>query len=229
MTKYIKKYWAILTSIILLVVTIYSINYAIDLSKDYKNFKHQYINEKQNYVFLGDSITNYYDLDEYYDYKYIVNSGIGGDQTTDILKQMKERVYDYNPTKVILLIGINDMASGRSNEKILRNIESIVLKIKKNRPYAKIYVESVYPLSKKPDSHPYREIGNKKIQSLNKNIKDMCIKHNLTYINVYDSLTDEKGYLKDKYTEDGLHLNGLGYHKVTKVLNKYVNERIYNN
>lgn len=229
MTKYFKKYFLPLIAIILFISLIFVSNYAMDLSKDYKSFKKQYITEKQNYVFLGDSITNFYDLSEYYDYKYLVNSGIGGDQTTDILKDMKRRVYDYNPTKVILLIGINDMSTGRSNDKIARNIESIVLKIKRNRPYAKIYIESVYPLAKDVDYRSYRKIGNTKIQVLNKKIKDICIKNNITYINVYDSLIDKKGYLKSKYTEDGLHLNGLGYHKVTKVLNKYIKERVYNN
>ena len=46
----------------------------------------------------------------------------------------------------------------------------------------------------------------------------------MTYINVFKHLTDEQGNLAIKYTKDGLHLNDLGYLKVTTVLTPYVEE-----
>ena len=65
--------------------------------------------EIQNIVFLGDSITNRYDLEKYFSDINIVNSGKEGNKATDILASMKERVYDYNPSKLFLLIGTNDL------------------------------------------------------------------------------------------------------------------------
>ena len=55
-----------------------------------------------NYLFLGDSITEYYDLDKYYPDLPVVNSGIAGDTTEDILNDMEGRVYQYNPSKIFL-------------------------------------------------------------------------------------------------------------------------------
>lgn len=226
MEKNIKEYIFIGISIVLFIILIFVINYSLDLNKDYKKIENQFIKEKQNYVFLGDSITYGYPLDEFYDKYYVVNSGINGNKTTDILKNLDERLYRYNPTKVFLLIGINDMAAQEKNKTILKNIENIIVKIQKKRPYTKIYVESVYPLGKKPDSKSMQKVKNDKIIELNKGIKKICNKHNLTYINVHDGLVDEDGYMKKKYSEDGVHPNGLGYYKVTTILKKYVKEKI---
>ena len=67
--------------------------------------------KSQNYLFLGDSITEFYHLEDYYDEKlYVVNSGISGNSTYNILDDMYNRVYKYNPTKVFLLIGTNDLS-----------------------------------------------------------------------------------------------------------------------
>ena len=100
-----------------------------------------------NYLFLGDSITDYYDLDKYYEGLPVINSGVSGNTTEDILNDMKARVYDYNPSKVFLLIGTNDLIHDSSVDDIASNIEKIVNEINSNKPQAEIYVESVYPVN----------------------------------------------------------------------------------
>ena len=72
-----------------------------------------------NYLFLGDSITDFYDLDKYYEGLPVVNSGISGNTTEDILNDMKNRVYNYNPSKVFLLIGTNDLIHDISVDEIV--------------------------------------------------------------------------------------------------------------
>ena len=57
MFVYLKKYGFITIGLLLLIILIIVINYTNDLSKDYKALQNQFIREKQNYVFLGDSIT----------------------------------------------------------------------------------------------------------------------------------------------------------------------------
>ena len=182
-----------------------------------------------NVVFVGDSITNQYALDEFYENIHIVNSGINGNQTSDILSQMNERIYQYNPSKVILLIGTNDLANNKSNEEILNNIRKIIIQIKENRPYAKIYVQSIYPINetiqKEADNlKDYKT--NKRISEVNKKLKEICKEEKVTYIDTYSALLDENKELKRTYTEDGLHLTTLGYIKVTNVLMPYIKDEI---
>ena len=79
-----------------------------------------------NTVFLGDSITDFYNVNRYFNEYNIVNSGISGNTTKDILNDLDNRVYRYNPSKVVLLIGINDFLNeDDSVETVVNDIEEI--------------------------------------------------------------------------------------------------------
>lgn len=175
-----------------------------------------------NYLFLGDSITDYYDLDKYYADMPTVNSGVGGNTTEDILDDMKERAYQYNPSKVFLLIGTNDIQHKTSNEDIIDNIEKIIEEIKEKRPKAEIYLESIYPVNYGilPKLVGIRK--NEEIKKINDELKKYCKKNNCTYIDMYDLLTDDDGNFSKDYTDDGLHPNDDGYEVITKELKKYL-------
>lgn len=186
---------------------------------DYKN---------ENIVFLGDSITDFYNMDIYYKNLPVVNSGTSGFRTTDILEHLYDYVYIYNPTKVFLLIGTNDIAfTDITNEDLVKNIAKIISEIKKNRAHSQIYVESIYPVNRNTNNDivDAEMVGNRKnerIQEINKEIKDLCKEKNIKYINMYDKLTDENGDLNLKYTVDGLHISDEGYKIITKVIMKYI-------
>ena len=172
----------------------------------------------ENVVFLGDSITNYYDLDKYYPDNNVVNSGISGNVADDILSDMYNRVYKYNPSKVFLLIGTNQIPIGDSDDRILDGIKHIIDDIRENRPYAKIYIESIYPVNKKINEIKVKNRENRRIVKLNKRIKQLSKdKDYVEYINVYDRLLDGD-VLNEDYSYDGLHLNDKGYEVVTDVL-----------
>lgn len=175
-----------------------------------------------NYLFLGDSITDFYDLDKYYDGLPVVNSGISGNTTEDILDDMKNRVYDYNPSKVFLLIGTNDLIHDISVDDITSNIEKIISEIKDNKPQVEIYVESIYPVNDNLDEDMVSNRNNDDIMKINEKIKKYCDDNNYTYINMYDKLLDDDGNFSEEYTDDGLHPNENGYEIITKELKKYL-------
>lgn len=175
-----------------------------------------------NYLFLGDSITDFYDLDKYYDGLPVVNSGISGNTTEDILDDMKNRVYDYNPSKVFLLIGTNDLIHDISVDDITSNIEKIISEIKDNKPQVEIYVESIYPVNDNLDEDMVSNRNNDDIMKINEKIKKYCDDNNYTYINMYDKLLDDDGNFIEEYTDDGLHPNENGYEIITKELKKYL-------
>lgn len=181
-----------------------------------------------NFVFLGDSITYYYPIEELYDNLPVINSGVSGYTTVDILDNIDDMVSIYNPTKVILLIGTNDIKQGRDNKEIANNIKKIVNKILEKRPNTKIYIESVYPINDTDDEKINHDSvstrTNKTIKDLNKKIKKYCKDNNYTYINMYDELTDKDGNLDLKYTKEGLHISDTGYLKITKVMYRVLGE-----
>lgn len=176
-------------------------------------------------LFLGDSLTSRYDLNKYYKNYNVVNSGIGGNLTSDILENLDTRVFKYNPDKVFILVGTNDIEfSSLTNEEIKNNIDQIVIKIKDNNKSTKIYIQSVYPVNKNVNKEIVGKRTNKRIKDLNKRIEKICEDNTkCTYINMYDKL-EVNNKLFRPLTVDGLHLNRFGYRYITKKLKKYINE-----
>ena len=220
------KYYLTVIVIMFIIIIIMLI---LLLSKDNTNFTNPYevkFDANDNFLFLGDSITELYPLEEYYDNLPVVNSGISGNKTTDILNDMKTRVYQYNPTKVFLLIGTNDLNSTYEDivDVTFDNIKEIINEIKENRSDATIYVESVYPVNSVIENNVVTNRTNKRVKELNKKLSNYCDEESCEYINLYDDLIDEEGNLKTEYTEDGLHLNSLGYVVITRELLPYLNE-----
>ena len=175
-----------------------------------------------NYLFLGDSITDFYDLDKYYKDLPVVNSGISGNTTDDILNNMKKRAYQYNPSKVFLLIGTNDLTRDKSNEEIVEGVEKIIEGIKENRPKAEIYLESIYPVNYSLSPKMVNVRKNDDIKEINEKLEDYCEDNDITYIDMYDLLKDDDDNFDSIYTNDGLHPNDEGYETITKKLKKYI-------
>ena len=187
---------------------------------EYKNkdctITHEVVNP--NYVFLGDSITESYDLEKYYKKLPTVNSGIMGHVTKDILNDLEDRVYKYNPSKVILLIGINDLLYENHDDQISKDIDEITGKIHKELPDCEIYIQSIYPMNN--DWYVYA--SKEEITKVNNEIKKICKENNFKYLDVYSVLIDDNYQFDKKYTNDGLHPNEEGY----KVITKYIKEEI---
>lgn len=185
----------------------------------------RYTYNKESIVFLGDSITSRYDLNKYFPNYNVYNSGIAGNMTKDILENMENRVFAYNPTKVFILIGTNDLVySGLDNDGIKNNIEEIINKIYEKNSNTKIYLESIYPVNNSINKEIVETRTNENIKDLNNKIEKICNNNKCTYINMYDNLTDKNGNMKRIYTVDGLHLNKIGYKVVASKLTKYLNE-----
>lgn len=174
-------------------------------------------------IYLGDSITEYYDFNRYYNYP-IVKSGISGYKTDDILNNLDSMVFNYNPKKIFLLIGTNDLVK-KDPDYIIDNIKKIVEKIKEKKPNAKMYIESVYPVNNTDNekiSHKMvKNRNNEDIKKINEGIKSYCEQENITYIDMYKVLADEEGNLKLEYTIEGLHMSDEAYEVISKELKKY--------
>jgi len=92
-------------------------------------------------VALGDSITQGFPYSTRESWVYyaareldldIVNQGICGNLTRDMLARFKEDVVDYRPTHVILLGGTNDAFMGCSVDEVSANITSMIDMADKN-------------------------------------------------------------------------------------------------
>ena len=158
-------------------------------------------------VFLGDSLTEGYDLEAYYPEYHAVNRGIGGDNTFGLEKRLKVSAYDINPKMVMMLIGVNNL------DTMLNNYENIVVSLKENLPSSDITLLSLTSMTKEWGRN------NEKAQKKNTKIKEYADKYNLRYLDLYNALLDKTtNELKLEYTTDGGHFTAQGYDVITSVI-----------
>ena len=170
-------------------------------------------------VFLGDSITEGGAWNELFDNNNILNRGIGGDTTEGVLNRLDE-VIRHQPTKLFLMIGTNDIGFGIDTESIANNYEEILQIIIRDSAKTEIFVQSVLPVNLSATSFlPHNNTG---VLELNNQIKSLCEKLNLSYINLHEHFSDTNGNLKPELTNDGLHLLGSGYILWKELIAKHI-------
>lgn len=175
-----------------------------------------------NYVFIGDYHTEGLEFDNFY--KPYVKISNDSYTTVDILDDLREHIYVYNPTHVFIELGSNDLVDENSISELVNNLKRIVRGIQNNRSLATIYVESLYPVNDTVDDFN-SDISIELIKKANIEIKSMCKDLDINYIDMYEELVEDD-LLKKEYTDDGIKLNSDGYKKVFKVINRYIeNER----
>lgn len=180
--------------------------------------------EKNQIVFVGDSITDYCDLEEFYPTLKAYNRGISADTTDGLLNRMDESIFDLEPKLVVLLMGINDLLGDdmRSEEEIASNMDKILTEIQTKSPNTKIILQAPYPVSAKS---AYGRVANAngKVKKLSAMYEAIANAKGITYVDLYDNLIDPKTKEFDlDYTDDGLHPNDKGYEVISAVLNPVI-------
>ncbi len=156
---------------------------------------------------LGDSLTDGYDLKQYYPQFNMVNRGIGGDTTYGLQKRLKVSAYDAHPKVVTMLIGANNFKT------MLNNYEEIVVDLRENLPNSQLVLLSLTPMCKEWGKN--NEIAKKN----NVEIKKYAEKYNCSYVDLYNPLLDpETNQLREEWTTDGGHFTPAGYQVITDIL-----------
>jgi len=176
---------------------------------------------KNEIIFLGNSITEGGNWKELFPDINVVNRGISGDVTDGILNRLDE-VTSSQPKKIFLMIGTNDLARGRSVQYVSDYCRKIIEKILRKSPNTELYIQSVLPINPNIGE---RFTGHKskknEILAVNKKLKAMSIELKIKYIDLHGPFSNSKGFLKSKYTHDGLHISEAGYGKWKSLIQKY--------
>lgn len=169
--------------------------------------------DEQRVVFMGDSITDGWKLEEYFPGKPYINRGISGQTTPQMLIRMRPDVIAHRPKVVVILAGTNDIAGNTGPmtvEMIQDNYASMAELAKTNG--IRVVFSSVLPVH---DYNPQRQITKgrppEKILQLNTWLKEYCAKNGHVYLDYFSKMLDDKGFLKAELANDGLHPNAEGY------------------
>lgn len=162
-------------------------------------------------VFLGNSITEAGPWSEVLPGINVINRGISGDNSWGVLNRLNQ-VIATKPSKIFLLIGVNDLKRGVPVEYVVKNYDRIAAAIKATLPKTKLHLQSVLPVHEPMLANIYAKISNEKIKQLNEGLKQVAAKYNMPFIDLYNEVfVDEKGQMRRDYTTDGLHCKPAGY------------------
>ena len=164
---------------------------------------------KNQIVFIGDSITDGYKLDNYYADLDLAtyNRGINGDTSSGVLARLQTSLIDLAPSKVVLMIGINDIGLGRTNDEIIANYTAILSNIKQNLPTTKVFCMSVLPVGTQLLDY----ISNEQVVDLNSKISQLAAQRDCQFVDIYSDFVTQDGLINPEYTIDGIHPNAVGY------------------
>ena len=177
----------------------------------------EYAHKTVDAVFLGDSLTDGYDVKSYYPEYTVLNRGIGGDTTIWLEKRLDVSLYSVKTKVAIMLIGANNM------ETMFENYQRILQSFKENVPKTKIILLSLTSMGgewgKKNQLAAYNNVK----------IKKLAEQYGFEFVDLYSALLNlEDGEIFDEYTTDGGHLTPKGYEVLTNcikpVLQKLVDE-----
>lgn len=167
------------------------------------------VKSKQDYVFLGNSITAGTDWAKLLNLPQAKNRGISGDITFGVLERLQD-VIDGKPKKVFILIGINDISRNIPDSVILSNYKKIVSRIRKGSKKTQIYFNTLLPVNASFEKFKNHYGKDEHIFYLNDEIRKFTAK-NVTVIDLYTQFLDKDNHLKAELTKDGLHLIPAGY------------------
>lgn len=215
---------------VVLVATLFTLNvvflWYLYFYIDYKRISFSIANssaEPGHVVFVGDSITDSCDLDEYYPTLDAYNRGIAGSTSYDVWRHLDRAVYQLQPSVVVLLVGTNDYQRYYSsdNDAILARYRQILEGIHTNSPDTKVLVQSVYPIGE-GKYHKHYRYGHDYVVPLNAGLADLAAEYGYTYADVYSQLVGADGEQIADYFIDGLHPNDAGYRVISAYLLPYI-------
>ena len=180
------------------------------------DFFHHYPVNQGDIVFLGDSITDGGCWDELFPGLPIKNRGINGDTTTGVLNRIGD-VLAYKPAAIFILIGTNDLPwfQYRHDDDILQTYIQILEACLRTSPETKVFVQSILPRAAR---------FAKRIQNLNRQLKEISSIFHYTFINLYPHFEGAKGELSERFTNDHLHLLSAGYARWVEILAPFMSQ-----
>lgn len=175
----------------------------------------QYADYEVDVAFLGDSLTDGYDLQSHYPQFLVANRGIGGDTSLDLEGRLETSLYELKPKVAVMLIG------GNNPKTMLENYESILRGFRDNVPDTRIILLSMTSMGGDWGVH------NGEAERNNLQIQKLAKEYGFAFVDLYYPLQDpQTGEIRPEYTVDGGHLTEAGYDVLTALITPVIEEQL---
>ncbi len=158
-------------------------------------------------LFVGSSsIVRWKTLAEDFPGVVTLNRGFGGSVLADTTRYVSRIVVPYNPRKIVIFAGDNDIAGGRSPEAVVADFAGFVSLVRKSLPDVPIVFIGIKP---SPSRWKMREAQEK----ANRLVSDYCGRSTgLTFVDVYRPMLGGDGLPRTElFVADRLHMSPAGY------------------
>lgn len=180
-------------------------------------------------VFIGDSILSNWPLlqsPNEFSSMQIVNHGIPGDTTTNMLARFPRDVIQLRPRVVVILGGLNDLT-----KTPLSVIEQNLSVMTHNAQQHKIQVVlATLPPAHKPSGSAAAPatVGQDDILAFNSWLKSLAEQDHFAVADFYSTLADDHGLYQTGLTYDGVHPTAEGYQRMEPLLRRAIQSAISN-
>ncbi len=151
--------------------------------------------------------------------KLLYNVGIGGTRVQDWLYAYDRLIKHFEPSKVLLFVGGNNINKGDSAEYTLQLLDDLLTKIHKDFPNADIYYALIHPSPSSYGTGGYKS-GH---AELNQGMKDYAKTHDfVTVIDSEKELTRDGTPIAEYYRPDGMHMTTAGYEVWSAIVRRHM-------
>lgn len=159
-------------------------------------------------LFTGSSsIRKWNDLERTFSSYVVMNRGVGGTVTNDIIYYADKIIFPYHPRQIVLYVGENDLVEkGVNADTVFNRFKSLYKTIRTQLPDISIVYISIKP-------SPSRMQFLSTARQANSMIKEFISKQRkIAFVDIFQLMLDRNGNpRKDLFVEDMLHMNAEGY------------------
>ncbi|GAA0331638.1 hypothetical protein GCM10009087_47260 [Sphingomonas oligophenolica] len=175
---------------------------------------------EQRVVFLGDSITDLWELGRFFPGKPYVNRGIGSQVTAQMLLRFHQDVVALKPSVVVILAGVNDVQGFLQQEtatQIETNYEAMADIADRHR--IRVVFGSILPVNNYTGNATsmLEERNPEELRAINRWLEAFCRRRGYQYADYYTALVDDHGLLERGLTTDGIHPLAPGYARMAPI------------
>jgi lysophospholipase L1-like esterase len=162
-------------------------------------------------VFLGDSITEgWKSLDPDFFVPDILDRGISGQTTAQMLVRFRADVLDLRPQVVHIMAGTNDIAGNTGATSLAIIQGNMMSMVEQARCHGITVILASIPSAAqfawRQDIQPAATIA-----AMNAWLRSYAEREHIVFVDYYSALSDGRGGLKSSLSDDGVHPNAAGY------------------
>lgn len=149
----------------------------------------------------------------------LINTGFGGSEMSDLLFFIDELIIKYEPRKIFIYEGDNDLNSGKTVDQVMQFTTRVLDEI-----FASSHDAQVYFISAKPS--PSRFALKEKYEELNTRFQQLSAQRDqVEFVDVWTPMLNEKDIpIPSIFIEDQLHMNSEGYAIWKEVIAPYLRD-----